>query len=192
MPKVSAPTFELTPNFSYSCISQSGAGTGRLGWDNTTKRLTLNGSIFIDGSMTISQSATYTGTAVIELAGTFTVNGNATTLCATGPPCDFNAWQGASANRSMLTIAPLAANTTAITFTNNTQTFQGSLWTQPSSAMTFQKNGVSVEGPMSVGRFDATFNNASFKPMPVIVNMPVGAPIPPNTSASIGPLVYTK
>ena len=58
--------------------------------------------------------------------------------------------------------------------------------------MTFQKNGVSVEGPISVGKFDATFNNASFKPMPVIVNMPVGAPIPPNTSASIGPLVYTK
>jgi Tfp pilus assembly protein PilX len=188
----SASTFELAPNFSYSCISQSGAGTGQLTWDNSTKRLTINGSIFIDGSMTVSQSLTYTGTAAIELAGTFTVNGNSTTICATGPPCDFTAWQGASANRSMMTIAPLAANTTAISFTNNSQTFQGSLWTQPSSAMTFLKNGVSVEGPISVGKFDATFNNASFKPMPVIVNMPVGAPIPPNTSASIGPLVYMK
>jgi Tfp pilus assembly protein PilX len=188
----SAASFELTPTFSYSCVSQSGSSVGQLTWDNVNKKLTIAGSIFLDGSMTISQSLTYSGTAVIELAGTVTINGNSTTICATGPPCDFNAWQGTSGNKSMLTLAPLATNTNAITFTNNTQVFQGSLWTQPSSGMTFQKNGVSVEGPISVGKFDATFNNASFKPMPVIVNMPVGAPIPPNTSASVGPLVYVR
>jgi len=191
-PNNSGSTFELTPNSSYSCISQSGSGTGQLTWDNSTKRLTVNGSIFIDGSMTISQSATYTGTAVIELAGTFTINGNSTTLCATGPPCDFTSWQGSGAAKSMLTIAPLIANATAITFTNNSQTFQGSLWTQPSSAMTFVKNGVSVQGPISVGKFDSTFNNASIKPLPVITNMPVGAPVPPNTGANLSPLNYLK
>ena len=188
----SASTFELTPNFSYSCISQSGASTGQLTWNNSTKRLTVAGSIFIDGSMTASQSGTYTGTAVIEVAGTFTVNGNGTALCATGPPCDFTNWQGTSSNTSMLTIAPLAANTTAITFTNNAQTFQGSLWTQPSSSMTFQKNGVTVNGPISVGKLDSTFNNASIKPLPTITNMPIGAPIPPNTGVTIGPLTYVK
>ena len=142
--------------------------------------------------MTASQSGTYTGTAVIEVAGTFTVNGNGTALCATGPPCDFTNWQGTSSNTSMLTIAPLAANTTAITFTNNAQTFQGSLWTQPSSSMTFQKNGVTVNGPISVGKLDSTFNNASIKPLPTITNMPIGAPIPPNTGVTIGPLTYVK
>jgi Tfp pilus assembly protein PilX len=189
-PNNSTSVFELTPNFSYSCISQNGAGTGQLSWDNSTKRLTIGGSIFIDGSMTVSQSATYTGTAVIEVAGTFTINGNGTALCATGPPCNFTNWQGTSSNTSMLTVAPLAGSTTAITFTNNAQTFQGSLWTQPTSSMTFQKNGVTVNGPISVGKLDSTFNNASIKPLPTITNMPIGAPIPPNTGLTVSPLKY--
>jgi hypothetical protein len=54
--------------------------------------------------------------------------------------------------------------------------------------MSFVKNGVSIQGPMAIGSFDASFNNASFKPLPVIKNMPVGAPVPPNVSASISPL----
>jgi hypothetical protein len=49
-----------------------------------------------------------------------------------------------------------------------------------------------VEGPISIGSFDATFNNASFKPLPVIKNMPTGAPLPPNTSVTISSPVYLK
>jgi Tfp pilus assembly protein PilX len=186
-------TFELVPSTSYTCVSQNGSSVGQLTWNPTTKQLTVNGSIFLDGNMTISRSATYTGTGVIEVNGTITFNGNATELCATTlNPCNFNAWQGSSGNNSMLTLVALKANTTSISFTDNSQTFQGSLWTQPSSVMTFVKNGVTVEGPISIGGFDATFNNASFKPLPVIKNMPTGAPIPPNTSASIGALTLTK
>jgi Tfp pilus assembly protein PilX len=182
-------TFELTPSASYTCVSQLGAAVGQLSWNNSTKVLTVAGSIFLDGSLTISQSGTYTGTAVLEVNGKVTVNGNGTALCATGPPCDFDHWQGSSGNTSMLTFVALAASTTAISFTNNAETFQGSLWCQPSSAMTFLKNGVTVEGPISVGKFDNSFNNATFKPLPVIKNMPVGAPVPPNTGVTIGPLV---
>ena len=183
--------FELAPASSYVCISQNGAGTGQLSWNNATKVLTVNGSVFLDGNLTISQSVTYSGTGVIEAAGTITFNGNSTTVCAESP-CDFNNWQGASGNNSMLTLVALKSNTNAITFTNNSQTFQGSLWCQPSSTMTFVKNGVTVEGPMSIGKFDATFNNATFKPLPVIKNMPVGAPLPPNTGAQVGSLTITK
>lgn len=188
----SAPTFDLTPATSYSCVSQGGASVGQLVWDASAKRLTINGSIFFDGNIAVSQSATYTGTAIIENSGTITFNGNGTALCATGPPCNTsaNAWQGSSGNYSMLTLASVASNTTAITFTNNSQIFQGSLWTQPSSSMTFVKNGVTVEGPMSIGSFDANFNNAKLIPLPVIKNMPVGAPVPPNTAASIDPPIY--
>jgi len=92
----------------------------------------------------------------------------------------------------MLTLVALKSSATSVTFTNNSQTFQGSIWCQPSSSMTFVKNGVTIEGPISIGSFDATFNNASFQPLPVIKNMPVGAPIPPNTGASIGTLTITK
>jgi hypothetical protein len=93
----------------------------------------------------------------------------------------------------MLTLVALKSNSaTAITFQNNSQTFQGSLWCQPSSSMTFVKNGVTVEGPIAIGKFDATFNNATFKPLPIIKNMPVGAPIPPNSGATVGTMTITK
>lgn len=130
---------------------------------------------------------------MIEAAGTITFNGNNTSFCGTSP-CNtaVNGWQGTSGNNSMLTLVALKSSAASITFVNNNQTFQGSLWCQPSSSMTFVKNGVTVQGPISIGSFDATFNNAVFKPLPVIKNMPVGAPIPPNTGASIGSMTITK
>jgi hypothetical protein len=54
--------------------------------------------------------------------------------------------------------------------------------------MTFVKNGDQMQGPMAIGSFDSTFNNATISPLPVIKNMPVGAPVPPNVSASVSPL----
>jgi Tfp pilus assembly protein PilX len=185
-------SFELLPSSSYTCVSQNGgAATGQMSWNNSTKLLTVNGNVFLDGNLTISQSGTYTGTGVLEAAGTITFNGNSTQFCATSP-CSFTTWQGSSTNTSMLTLVALKSNATSIMFTDNAQTFQGSIWCQPSSSMTFVKNGVTIEGPISIGKFDATFNNASFQPLPVIKNMPVGAPIPPNTGASIGTLTITK
>jgi Tfp pilus assembly protein PilX len=184
-------SFELLPASNYTCISQNGASVGQLTWNNTTKALTITGNVFLDGNLTISQSGTYTGTGVIEANGTITFNGNGTALCATSP-CNFTAWQGSTGNNSMLTLVALKSSATAITFTNNNQMFQGSLWCQPSSSMTFVKNGVIVEGPIAIGKFDATFNNATFKPLPVIKNMPVGAPLPPNSGATVGILTITK
>jgi hypothetical protein len=196
-------SFELLPAGStYTCISQNGgATTGQLTWNGTSttwngvpaKTLVINGRVFFDGNLTISSSGTYTGTGVIDAAGTITFNGNSTTLCATSP-CNTaaGAWQGTSGNTSMLTLVALASNTTSISFTNNSQTFQGSLWAQPSSTTTFVKNGVTIEGPISIGKFDNTFNNASFIPLPVITNMPVGAPLPPNTGATVGTMVITQ
>ena len=93
----------------------------------------------------------------------------------------------------MLILVALKANSaTAISFNNNNQTYQGSLWCQPSSSMTFVKNGVTVEGPLAIGKFDASFNNATFKPLPVIKNMPPGAPLPPNSGATIGAMTITR
>jgi Tfp pilus assembly protein PilX len=196
-------TFELVPlGGTYQCVSQNGgATTGQLIWNGTTsvwngvpaKTLWVSGRVFFDGNLTISSIGTYTGSGAIDVAGTITFNGNSTTLCATNP-CNTasGAWQGTSGNNSMLTLVALASNTTSISFTNNSQTFQGSLWAQPSSTMTFVKNGVTVEGPMSIGKFDNSFNNAAFIPLPVITNMPVGAPLPPNTGATVGTLTITK
>ena len=93
----------------------------------------------------------------------------------------------------MLTLVALkTSSATAISFNNNNQTYQGSLWCQPSSSMTFVKNGVTVQGPIAIGKFDASFNNATFKPLPVIKNMPPGAPLPPNSGATVGAMTITK
>jgi len=197
-PNNSGAAFELVPTTAYSCVSKNGSGVGQLLWTPGSVgscgcgTLTVNGSIFIDGNLTISRSATYTGTGIIEVAGTITFANNSTTLCATNP-CSFTNWQGSSGNNSMLTLATLASsNTAAIYLNGQNQTFQGSIWTQPSSGMSFAGNGATVEGPISIGGFGSGTNNATFKPLPIIKNMPVGAPVPPNTSASVGPLVTTK
>src|SRR6266404_138338 len=179
---ISAGTFTLTPASSYSCNSTSGTTVGQLQWDNTAKALTVNGSVFIDGNLVINQSLLYSGTGVIEVSGTITFSGNNLTVCAVAG-CTFTNWQGTSGNNQMLTLAALQSNTTAITFLSNAQTFQGSLWTQPSSSLTFVKNGDQIQGPISIGKFDSTFNNATLEPLPVIKNMPIGAPLPPNVGA---------
>jgi Tfp pilus assembly protein PilX len=185
----SVGTVTLTPGFSYTCNSTRGATVGQLQWNNTTRVLSITGSVFIDGSLLINQSLTYTGVGVIEVSGTVTVSGNGRTVCAVAS-CSISNWQGQTGNNQMLTLASLASNTTAVSFDNNNQTFQGSLWTQPSSSLTFLKNGDSLQGPMSIGKFDSTFNNASLQPLPVIKNMPVGAPVPPNTGVTLGVPVY--
>jgi hypothetical protein len=181
----SAGTFTLTPASSYTCNSQSGSSVGQLQWNNTTKVLTLNGSIFIDGNLLVNQGYTYTGTAVIEVAGTVTFSGNNQSFCAISG-CTLSNWQGSSGNNQMLTFVALASNTTgAVTFADNAQVFQGSLWVQPSSSLNIVKNTTQIQGPLSIGSLSSGFNGASFQPLPVIKNMPAGAPIPPNTAATI-------
>ena len=202
----SAATFELAPSSSYACISQNGASAGYLIWNNSGSSITvsgvtvpahtlaINGSIFIDGNLTISQSVTYTGTGVLEVAGTATLVNNSTNVCAESP-CNTNAsaWQGSSGNNSMLTLVSLVSNnSSAVTLGANSQIFQGSLWTQPSSGALLNGNSATVEGPMSLGTINLATNSASLKPLPVIKNMPVGAPLPPNTGATVGPLTITR
>jgi hypothetical protein len=58
--------------------------------------------------------------------------------------------------------------------------------------VTFDKNGVIIEGPMSIGTLDSTFNNAQLIPFPIIQNMPLGAPLPPNAGATISSLTYLR
>ena len=189
-PDGNSTAFELAPTSSdYTCVSTSGASVGQLSWNHTTHVLTVAGSIFFDGNITISNNVTYVGSASIEVMGTITFQGNNLQVCAQNTNCLFTNWQGSSGNNDMLMLASVKTNLSpAIKFQDNAQIFQGSLFTQPTSNITFVKNGDQTQGPMAVGSFDATFNNATISPLPVIKNMPVGAPVPPNVSASVSPL----
>lgn len=184
------PTFDLTPATPYSCISTSGANVGQLTWDGST--LTVNGSIYIDGNVTTSRSAVYTGVGVIEFSGSFTMSNNNQTLCAVSS-CDFSTWQSGT-KTSMLLLASTLHGTSpaAFNFTGNKQTFQGSLWTQPDAAANFGANTTKIQGPLSIGTITSNMQNTTLEPLPVIKKMPLGAPVPPNVSVTIEPLVITK
>ena len=99
----------LTPGASYTCKSMAGSTTlGELSWNNTTKLLTVKGTIFFDGSITISTGATarYTGQATIVTSGTFGMK--TAEMCATHPgytgACDYTATSPWDPNQSALVI----------------------------------------------------------------------------------------
>ena len=95
----SVPTiFNVTPGTSYSCKTLS----GELTWDYPSKTLTINGTIYIDGSVKVEQSwggqdaARYQGQGSIYMSGSFLMKN--VKLCAVvaanGKDCNFttNAW----------------------------------------------------------------------------------------------------
>jgi hypothetical protein len=72
-----APTFDLTGK-DYTCRTLA----GELSWKTSTKKLTVKGTIFIDGSASASnKDATYEGEGTIYLSGTYVHDTNAR-LCA--------------------------------------------------------------------------------------------------------------
>ena len=83
----SLPTVQdLTPSTSYTCRSSN----GELSWNASTKVLTANGTIFIDGSAQIQNGAvnTYTGSATIYISGTLLIkNSSMCQAVASGATC---------------------------------------------------------------------------------------------------------
>jgi Tfp pilus assembly protein PilX len=101
----SVPTdFNLTPNSSYTCKT----AIGEISWNNSSKLLTINGTIFIDGDMYLTQSGLYTGQGNIYLSGSFKLDGTiyfcAVRLGGPGTQCNFSdgAW---NPNDTLLTVA---------------------------------------------------------------------------------------
>jgi hypothetical protein len=97
-----AGVFNLTPVSSdYSCVVKTPTGSliGELTWNHTTKLLTVNGTIFIDGNVTANYGwqnvpIHYTGQGTIYVGGTLLLK--TTSLCAvinsTNDGCDFANW----------------------------------------------------------------------------------------------------
>jgi hypothetical protein len=72
----------LTPATSYTC---KGSG-GELSWNATTRVLTANGTIFIDGSAKVDNGSvnTYTGSATIYVSGTLLIKSSKLCQATTG------------------------------------------------------------------------------------------------------------
>jgi Tfp pilus assembly protein PilX len=201
----SAASFDLTPGSNYSCEAKDAAGkvVGELTWDNTAKLLKIRGTIYIDGSVTFSQDASYQGVnssgvhpsgdltgndaiggqAVLYISGTFSSNNNR--LCGwdtvhdqaavTGGVCDFTKW---TPNTSMLMVVAHGSATSISLGGGSGCYVQGAFYSMNlfDAGQQCRVEGPVISSTMTVGQ------GVSMKPLPGITDLPVGAPGNPNTS----------
>ena len=143
----------------------------------------MKGTIFIDGSAKVSQTANYNGQATLYLSGTMLFNGS---LCGvpTGASCVFANW---NPNMEMLTIV---ANGTggqvnagdSVLFANN-QYFQGGLF---GTGNVEYGNNANSDGPI-MGSQIILANNVVTNSFPNIAIVPVGMPGNPAVFAQPNP-----
>lgn len=201
----SAATFDLTPSSSYTCRATDAQGhvIAELDWNNTTKILTVRGTFYFDGSLTISQAGVYQGVnssgnhpsgdytgndgiggqAVLYASGGFTM-GNSAQLCGwntrtdasakSGGNCDFSLW---TPNTSMLMIVAHKSGAGAVSFSQSAQ-FQGAIYAVGDVSTA---NSVEVHGPMLTNSVTIG-NSVKLRPIPAITDLPLGAPGNPNTA----------
>jgi Tfp pilus assembly protein PilX len=83
----SVGTVNLFRGASFDCTVTDGSGVtvGRLAWDKTTSTLTVNGTIFIDGNIALSDSGNYTGNGTIYANGTINGSGQVVICGPSGP-----------------------------------------------------------------------------------------------------------
>jgi hypothetical protein len=160
---------------------------GMLIWNNTTKTLTVKGTIYIDGSVSMTNGVLnkYDGQATLYLSGVLYVNNN-TKFCggASGSNCDFAAW---NPNNEMLTIVTDgsgggAGTGNGIRVDNNAQ-FQGGLFATYDIEFT---NNARSDGPI-VGRTVKFNNNVQNDQFPTISTIPAGMPGSPEVYAQPNP-----
>lgn len=148
--------------------------SGELAWNNTTKTLTVSGTIYIDGSAKISNSAlnSYNGQGTLYLTGTFRATGS---LCASisGTNCNFASW---NPDFDMFMVVADGnggqVNPGDSILIDNNFSYQGGLY--GTNAVEFGNN-VNVDGPI-VGSQILLSNNLTTNAFPNISIVPVGMP----------------
>jgi hypothetical protein len=180
--------FELTPSTSYTCrVGPAGSPTGEISWNASTRVLTMAGTIFIDGSVKVTndQLNQYNGQASLYLSGTFRISGS-TRLCGgvSGDNCNFAAW---NPNTEMLSIVAdglggQAGTGNSILVESNAQ-FQGALYA--THGIEFTSNA-RADGPM-VGATIKFDSNVQFDQFPTITTVPTGMPGNPAVYAQPNP-----
>lgn len=183
--------FDLTPaSSSYTCrVGASEDPLGEISWNHSTKKLTMRGTIFIDGSVKTTSTAVldYDGYATLYLSGTFLMD-NGAKLCAVvksdGTDCDYAGWDP---NTQMLTVvaggsgAIAGAGSQTGTTTDgggnstklaNNVRFQGALFATNAIQLV---NNSKVDGPM-IGSTIVVDNNVTPDSFPTITEVPAGMP----------------
>lgn len=160
---------------------------GMIIWNSTTKTLTVKGTMFIDGSASLTNGTLnkYDGQATLYLSGVLYIN-NSTKLCGgvSGSDCAFAAW---NPNNELLTIVTNgsgggAGTGNGISVDNNAQ-FQGGLFATYDVAFS---NNARSDGPI-VGRTVKFSNNVQNDQFPTITTVPAGMPGNPEIYAQPNP-----
>jgi len=157
--------------------------SGEISWNNSTKTLTVKGTIFIDGSAKVSQASNYNGQATLYLSGTMLFNAS---LCGTpnGGSCAFASW---NPNTEMFTIVAQGTGgqvpaADSIQLPNN-QYFQGGLF---ATGNVEYNNNSSSDGPIMASQILLS-NNVTTNSFPTITTVPVGMPGNPAVYAQPNP-----
>jgi Tfp pilus assembly protein PilX len=179
-----APRADLTRTSSYTCRTYLGPHPlGELSWNNTTKLLTIRGTIFIDGDAYVTQKAGYTGQATLYMAGSFWMS-SSWTMCAVrtgGAESDCNWTVGAwDPNTSLLTIvtkggggnAGAVVADTSVLIDSSTQ-WQGAIYGGAYKARLL--SSIRFQGPVIA---DEVYVDSSLQtePFSVIVTSPTAMP----------------
>ena len=163
-----------TTHVSGQTVEWKTPSSGEIAWNNTTKTLTISGTIYIDGSARITNSAlnSYNGQGTIYLTGTFRVTGS---MCASisGTTCNFATW---NPDFDMLMVVADGSggqdDPGVGIFVDNNFSYQGGLY--GTNAVEFGNN-VNVDGPI-VGSQILLSNNLTTNAFPNISIVPVGMP----------------
>ena len=184
-----AGSINLTPSSSYSCkyydIPPNQTDLlGELSWNSTTKKLTVKGAIYIDGSAYISNNTVndYDGLATLYLSGTFRIDGNAQ-LCGgvAASNCDFAAWDPNSDNLGIIANGNDGSGYSVLL--QNSARMQGSIYATNAVLL---ENSTQYDGPMVAGTFKLE-NNIVTHEFPTITSVPVGWPGNPTVYAEPQP-----
>jgi hypothetical protein len=176
--------FNLTPASSYSCVVPN---TGELTWNATTKTLTVSGTMYVDGSVTISNGAMnqYNGQSTLYLTGTFYMT-SGSKLCGSvsGSNCDWNAWNPNTELFGVVANGTGGQNPAGVSIWMYNAQFQGALYGNG----TIRPEGTTqTQGPMIASEVELGYNvstaSQTASSFPLITTIPSGFPGVPNVYA---------
>ncbi len=163
--------------------------SGELNWNATSKTLTTKGTIFIDGSAKVTQTASYNGQSTLYLSGTYLQSG--VNFCAklSGTNCDTAGW---NPNTDLLTIVANGSGGQVPAghsiYLNNAQ-FQGALF---ATAMARLEGTTVSDGPIVATNVELGYNvstSTATAAFPSLSIVPVGMPSNPTVYAQPNPPV---
>jgi Tfp pilus assembly protein PilX len=192
--------FNLTPGTNYTCQTKNSNGfvIGELDWDATNHILSVRGTVFIDGNVTINGLVKYRGVnkygthpsgsdgsdglggmMVMYVSGTVSLSNSGVfcgwdtvhdTAAYNGSSCDFSAW---TPGTSMLMFVAHGGVTL-----NQSSFFQGAIFSEGNVTLgqSAQTEGPIITNTLTLGQ------SVQMKPLPGLADLPLGAPGNPNTS----------